>query len=91
MSLLVWCFSVLLLISFLFHTIDVGSLEVYIMGESEFIDDIQPVFVKVGNQGDEWRRGEIYIDKRDEPYQVRLQMTNHSINEPAHQIMVLMI
>ena len=42
----------------------------YIIGESEFLDDLQPVFVKDGNQGDEWKRAEIYVDKRDEPYQV---------------------
>lgn len=52
---------------------DVGELDVYVIDESEFIDDddVQPVFIKSGNQGPDWQRGEIYIDQQDEPYQVK--------------------
>ena len=53
-----------------FNPLDVGTLEVYVRGDSEFIDDLQPLFIKSGNQGDVWKRGDIYIDKRDEPFQV---------------------
>ena len=60
------------LYSFISVKSDVGSLEVFIRGDSEFIEDLQPVFIKDGNQGDVWQRGDIYIDKRDEPFQVNI-------------------
>lgn len=49
---------------------DVGSLDVFVKGESEVLQDLQPVFNKNGNHGDVWHRGDFFIDDRTEPYQV---------------------
>ncbi|KAL4225292.1 hypothetical protein ACF0H5_015982 [Mactra antiquata] len=48
----------------------VGDLDVFIVDESQFIDDVQPTFSTSGHQGTEWLRGDIHIDEQDESFQI---------------------
>ncbi|XP_050409362.1 mucin-6 [Patella vulgata] len=48
----------------------VGSLEVFVQPESRILDDIDPEFYMAGNQGPEWKRGSITIEKQTEFFQI---------------------
>ncbi|XP_060607387.1 mucin-5AC-like isoform X2 [Ruditapes philippinarum] len=55
----------------------VGSLEVFVLDQSQYIDDddVKPLFYIDGNQGDQWHRGNIFIEKQDEPFQISIVAT----------------
>ncbi|KAL3841866.1 hypothetical protein ACJMK2_019963 [Sinanodonta woodiana] len=53
----------------------VGSLEVYVRKQLQEFGDLQPIFYKEGNQGDEWKYGNIYIDKMTDPFQIVIVAT----------------
>jgi len=51
---------------------DVGSLEVYVKGVSEDLDDLDPSFQLEGNQGDQWHRADFAVDNKTEDFVVKL-------------------
>ncbi|XP_052217964.1 zonadhesin-like isoform X2 [Dreissena polymorpha] len=48
----------------------VGRLEAFIKGVDEDLKDLQPVFVKEGNQGEDWHKADFFIDTRTDSYQI---------------------
>ncbi|KAK3591925.1 hypothetical protein CHS0354_005145 [Potamilus streckersoni] len=53
----------------------VGSLEVFIRKQLQESGDLQPLFYKEGNQGDEWKYGNFYIDRMTESFQIVIVAT----------------